>query len=231
MDNFRKINQLPPLVINSGSMEAVKWIALLSMTFDHANRFFYDGAIYPAYCFGRLAMPLFAFIFAYNLARPDALQRGLYSSTFNRLILFGLLATPAYIAMRSNQQWLPLNIMFSLAQATACLYLYEEGGFNNRMLAVVLFYLGGYFVEYNWVTALICITTWFYCKEATLIRLILCLLPFVFLNQNNLNHWALLAIPIIILASQVDIKIPRIKHFFYYFYPIHLSLFYFLSRL
>lgn len=209
-------------------MEAVKWIALLSMTIDHANRFFYDGTIYPAYCFGRLAMPLFAFIFAYNLARPDAMARGLYASTINRLILFGLLATPAYIAMRTSDQWLPLNIMFSLALATICLYLYEEGSFNNRILALFVLYIGGYFVEYNWITPLICITIWFYCKKATIIRLVFCFLPFILLDQNNLNDWALLAIPIVMLATQIDLHIPRIRHFFYYFYPLHLTLFYFL---
>lgn len=211
-------------------MEAVKWIALLSMTADHANRFFYEGSIYAAYCFGRLAMPLFAFIFAYNLARPDALERGLYSSTLNRLILFGILATPAYIAMRATNHLLPLNIMFSLALATLCLYLYDEGGFNNRIFSLFVFYISGYLVEYNWITPLICITSWFFCKKPTVIRLLFCLLPFVLLNQNNLNAWSLLAIPIIFVATIVDIKIPRIRHFFYYFYPIHLTLFYILSR-
>ncbi|WP_172838976.1 TraX family protein [Legionella micdadei] len=51
----------------------MKWIALVSMTIDHINRFFYASSIQTLYCIGRLAMPLFAFIFAYNLARPDAL--------------------------------------------------------------------------------------------------------------------------------------------------------------
>lgn len=72
---------------------------------------FYASSIQTLYCIGRLAMPLFAFIFAYNLARPDALPRGLYSKVLVRLVIFGAIATPGYIAMRHLQFIWPLNIL------------------------------------------------------------------------------------------------------------------------
>ncbi|MGC1183181.1 TraX family protein [Legionella sp.] len=217
-------NLLPTIHINSGSMEAIKWIALLSMTIDHLNRFFFDTTIYSAYCAGRLAMPLFAFIFAYNLAQPDALPRGLYSKATQRLLFFGLLATPAYIAMRQDI-W-PLNIMFTLAAATVSLFFYEQGNSRGRLISFSIFLISGPFVEYLWIGNFFCITAWFYCKRPSITRLLTCLVAYLFLGELNGNHWAVLSLVFIIAATKIKIKLPRIRHFFYYYYPAHLWIMY-----
>jgi len=211
-------------------MELVKWIALVSMTIDHINRFFYASSIQTLYCIGRLAMPLFAFIFAYNLARPDALPRGLYSKVLVRLVIFGAIATPGYIAMRHLQFIWPLNILFTLGVATATLYCFALGGNRNRVFAIFIFLIGGFFVEYSWVGIFFCVTAWFYCKNPTLLRLLACAVAYFFLDDINANHWALVSLAVILLATQIDIRIPRIRHFFYFYYPLHLYTLYFLSK-
>jgi hypothetical protein len=221
---------LPSLKITSGTMEAVKWLALLSMTIDHMNRFFFNTSIYPAYCAGRLAMPLFAFILSYNLAQPEAASRGLYTRVLIRLMIFGLLASPGYIAMRHLQSFYPLNIMFTLAAAVAVLY-YSEGGATNKLMAFFIFLMGGFLVEYDWVGIIFCFTSWLYCKKPSLLTLLVWLIAFLLLDLLNNNHWALLSIGIIYLATKIDLKIPRIPYLFYVYYPLHLSVFYLLSKL
>ncbi|KTC81508.1 TraX family protein [Legionella brunensis] len=228
MDNaakFEKFNNLSPLIISNGALEGLKWLAVISMTIDHFNRFFFNADVYAAYCAGRLAMPLFAFIFAYNLARPETLARGIYFRVFKRLILFGILATPAYIAMRHLQHLWPLNIMFMLFIAAALFFLYEKGRNLNITLAVFLFFIGGAFVEYNWVGIIFCITCWFYCRNPSILALVSCFVSYVFIDYLNGNHWALASLPLIFIATKIELSIPRIPYFFYIYYPAHLTLF------
>ena len=225
------ISNYPAIKISSGSMEAVKWLALLAMTIDHANRFLYEGALYTAYSIGRLAMPLFAFIFAYNLARPNSLASGIYPKVLKRLVLFGLPAIPFYIAMRHLQHVYPLNIMFTLAAAAFVLFLYESQHRSDLIYAILVFLLSGFFVEYNWQGIMLCISAWFFCRKPSAISLLACLASFILLDDLNGNHWAMAAIPIIYLATKIDFEIPRIPYFFYFYYPLHLSFLYFLSKL
>ena len=87
------------LVVHDGSLEALKWIALVLMTGDHVNKYLFNGTIPALFNAGRVALPLFIFVLAYNLARPGTLERGAYPRTMKRLALFGVLATPAFIAL------------------------------------------------------------------------------------------------------------------------------------
>jgi hypothetical protein len=111
----------------SGSIELIKWFALVLMTGDHVNKYLYNGTFPFLYEAGRVAMPLFVFVSAFNLARPDALQRGVYGRCMVRLGLVGL---PAAVPLRGlvSAGWWPLNIMFTLLAITAILYLMEHGG-------------------------------------------------------------------------------------------------------
>src|SRR5512139_2971070 len=119
--------QLPRIVVSDGTLEAIKWLALVLMVADHTNKYLLHDASHILFNGGRIAMPLFVFVLAYNLARPDAYKCGVHSRTMKRLALFGLLATPPFIALGGLLAgWWPLNILFALLSMTAIIYFLEQ---------------------------------------------------------------------------------------------------------
>ena len=215
------VDAFPNIKIADGSIEGLKWLAMVAMTFDHMNRIFFSTGNDLFYSIGRIAMPVFAFVFVYNIARSAEFVPAHYYKSFKRLVFFGLLATPAYIAMMRLEGLFPLNIMFTFLVAAATIFFYEKYGLGPR--AILCFLVGGLFVEYGWFGVAICLSCWFFCKTPHPISLFVTLVTFIFLDVFNRSDWTLLSIPIIFLASQIDFKVPRCTYFFWGYYPLHLS--------
>ncbi|MDF0606792.1 TraX family protein [Neisseriaceae bacterium TC5R-5] len=210
--------------VSDGTIEALKWLALVLMTLDHINKHLFAEKLPGVFEMGRIAMPLFAFVLTYNLARPSTLSNGTYIRTMKRLALFSAIATPFFIGFGGLAfGWWPLNIMFMLLVATAILYLVEQGGAAYILTAVLVFLVGGAFVEFWWFALAFCICSWWYCKTNSKAALVACLLAAASLYVVNRNFWALAAMPLILVAPLLDIRIPRFRYLFYAYYPAHLA--------
>ncbi len=219
------------LAIADGTLEALKWLALALMTLDHINKYLFSAALPGLFELGRLALPLFCFVLAYNLARPNALQSRAYTSVMKRLFFFGAAATPVFISIGGTVlSWWPLNVMFMLLAATGTLYLIEMGGRTRLAAACSVFLLGGLFVEYWWPALSICIAAWWYCKAPDRLALFAWLAATASLYFINRNFWALAAMPLIFAAPLFDLRIARSKYFFYAYYPAHLAALWTFSR-
>ena len=209
------------------SIEALKWLALVAMTIDHVNQFLFRLQMPLMYELGRIAMPIFGFVLAYNLARPGALQNGMHGRTMKRLLIFGLLAAPFFIALKS---WLPFNIMFTLLLATFLIYLIEQGGQNNLILCAVALIIAGAFVDYAWFGPIYCLAAWWFCKSPDSSSGLVWLGMTVLLWLCNLNYWACAALPIIFLAQYLKFEIPRLRYVFYAYYPAHLAILFLVQK-
>ena len=215
---------LPRVVISNGTLEALKWLGLVLMTLDHANKYVFAHGLPGAFELGRLAMPIFGFVLAYNLARPGALTSGAYARTMKRLALYGVAATPFFIGLGGLLSgWWPLNIMFTLLVAAGVLYLVEKGGFARLAGAAALFLLGGAMVEFWWFALAFVVAAWWYFKTANNLAVVVCALALAALFVVNKNLWALAAVPLMLAAPLVDLNMPRLRHVFYAFYPAHLA--------
>jgi hypothetical protein len=237
------VSRLPRLVIADGTIEAIKWLALALMVFDHANKYLYGLKLPLAYEAGRLVMPLFGFVLAYNLARPHAASAGVYRRTMQRLFVFGLAAAPMFYALVGI--W-PLSILFTLLLSTAIIALIDAPGRWRLMSAIALFVLGGAFVEFWWPAVLIVIAAWQYCRRPRFTWLIVwCLacaasgglnaaLSFASVsspvNVSSSHWWGLASVPLIFLAARWSWSVPRIQMAFYFFYPAHLAVLLLLQR-
>lgn len=213
----------PPLVIENGMLEYLKWLALIAMLLDHTNKILLNSQLPFLSEFGRIAMPLFGFVLAYNLARPDVLTKGIYQRMLTRMSIFGIIAQPLYKTALELPHWIPLNIMFTLMLATGIIYLIDRGGLHHELAAITVFILGGLFVEYLWFGAGYCLAAWYYKKTPNLITMLIWILTAMSLSLVNQNQWALIAIPVIFAASKFEFTAPRHKLFFYIFYPLHIA--------
>jgi hypothetical protein len=217
-----------PWAMADGSLEAIKWAALVLMVFDHVNKYLYAEKLPVIFQLGRIVMPMFGFVLAYNLARPDALARGVHGRMMYRLTLMGLAASPMCIILNgmfaTASVWWPLNISFMLLLVVSLTYFIDRGGAKCYALATALFILGGAFVEYLWMGVLCCLGAWLFCREASPSRLLLWFLGTLSLTVVNGNAWGLVAIPIVLMAGRVALRLPRQTWVFYGFYPAHLLL-------
>jgi hypothetical protein len=149
-----------------------------------------------------------------------------------RLALFGLLATPPFIALGGLLAgWWPLNILFALLSLTAIIYYLEQQTIKGYLIACTVFIVAGSSVEFWWPVLAFGIAVWWYCKTPQLTALIIAVVALFLLRLINGNHWALAALPVLFLSTAINIPVPRYQWFFYYFYPVHLSLLWLWTRL
>ena len=216
----------PAVVVQDGTIEALKWLGVVLMTLDHINKYFFNETLPGVFELGRLTMPIFGFVLAYNLARPGCLATGAYGRTMKRMALYGLLATPFYIILGAGQLafgWLPLNIMAMLFVATASLYLVELGGGRGMLAAGVVFLLGGILGEFWWMGQAVVMTAWWYFRSGRHIALVSVIAATALLFVINRNFYAVFSIVLLVGGQYVNVRIPRLKNIFYAYYPLHLA--------
>lgn len=221
---------LPRLVISDGTIEAMKWTALVLMVLDHVNKYLLHDTVPSLFAIGRAAMPLFGFVLAYNLARPASLANGVYRRVAVRLALGGAVASLPFIGLGGlGWGWWPLNIMATFLVATGTIYCIDRGGYW-RLIAVCIFLVGGACVEFWWPAIALVVAAWSYARSPTWPALGIWIVSTTALYFINGNLWALIALVLIFIAPLVRLNVPRMRSFFYVFYPAHLALLWLVVR-
>ncbi|TWI46172.1 TraX protein [Pseudomonas duriflava] len=214
--------------IPDGTLELIKWLALALMTGDHINKYLFNETLPYLFEAGRVAMPLFVFILAYNLSRPQ-ISSDAFHRTSKRLFVFGIIATVPFIKLGSLYLgYYPLNILFCLLAVTLSIKhikKLEEGSDTTRnlLLAFIIFIVGGSLVEFWWPAVTLGIAFWWFCRGPGLVRLIPVVGSLLLLSPINGNLWAFAALPTFLLLSRIKLKVPRLKWLFYVYYPLHLT--------
>ena len=68
----------PRIELSDGAAEAMKWLGLILMTADHAQKYGLMPTVPGVYEAGRMAFPLFGIVLAYNLARVQSRDPTVY---------------------------------------------------------------------------------------------------------------------------------------------------------
>jgi hypothetical protein len=194
------------------------------MTCDHVNKYLFNGTKEWLFDGGRIAMPLFVFVLSYNLARPGAMARGAYHRTVWRLLVFGGLTMPVFVALGGLVAgWWPLNIMFTLAAIAGLLMLLERRTLAGQVCAAGVFLATGAMVEFWWSPLALGLAVWLYCRRPSWMAIALAAAALGGIWYVNGNPWALAAVPIVVGASGVNLNVPRLRWVFYCYYPAHLG--------
>lgn len=203
------------------NLELIKWVAVILMTVDHINKYLFNWTVPGCFEVGRLAMPLFAFVLATHMANTRFNQES-YERVWRKLAIFGIAATPFFIALGGVKGMLPFNIMFTLLVASLTIYLLKK---QHLALACIIFVSTGLFVEFMWFGVAVTIAAW-YCVKSDYSPLGMTVLisAVAALGYINGNQYALAAIPLFYWLSHRQRAIKRIPYFFYAFYPSHLAL-------
>ncbi len=215
----------PRIELSDGAVEAMKWLGLLLMTADHAQKYSMI-AVPGGYEAGRMAFPLFGIVLAYNLARTSSEGLALYVRVLTRLLVCCALASIPFIALGGlGFGWWPLNSMGTLAVSVGVMYLIESRPPFWKTKAATVFLLGGAMVEFWWPGVALCVGAWRYCTHPTGGALLLWLAGTAGLTLINGNWWACASFVVLAgMAYGVTIEIPRASRWFYLYYPAHLSI-------
>lgn len=221
------------LRISNTSLTVMKIIGITVMVIDHFNSFVNPDYSQALFEIGRIAFPLFALVLGYNLARTSSDKM---PKIMLRLLVFGIMATPVYNALSGGlQYWWPLNILFTLCLATTVVYLlslptHNPWSTSARLGAILLFVAVGGLVDYLWVGSALIVVIWRlfsgtsnYYERVMLHMVLLGLAGLLCMINEGLA--TLFALPVIYLATVTcqDFSLPRMKWFFYWFYPGHLT--------
>lgn len=204
------------LRLSSGSIEALKWLGVVLMTGDHINTVFFARGVPILYDLGRIAFPLFALVMAYNLARPGA--DSLRSA--QRLAVFALVTTPAYVYSVGGGHLVPFNVLYTFAAAALVVYLSPRQPFA----ALAVFVLAGAVVDYGWPGLGLIVAGTNYFATRSRLAAVATLLALASLVLINGNFWALAAAPVVAIASLSAPALKRAPRAFYGYYLGHLTL-------
>lgn len=195
---------------------SLKLAAFAVMLGDHYDWFFSTGQGIHA-GLGRLVFPVFGVVFAFNMARTD--WHKLLSVVAPRLALAGAAAHLPYAYLQGAP--LPLNILFTLSAAAVAFGVYQRHGLAACALVVLI---AGIFVDYAWfgLAGVVAVAVAFRTQPSPVV--FLAMLAFsASLWLINGNLLAVLAVPLLLVASRIDMgEAPRLKWLFWLGYPLHL---------
>jgi hypothetical protein len=208
--------------MTSGGRELLKWLALVLMVGDHVNAAWWSRSVPWLYDLGRVVMPTFAAVLACNLAGAGNVENGRYLRTIKRLMLVGVIAYPFHV-WALGQGWFVANILLGYALAVGCMYWVDRYGSVGWMISAVAILIGGSVVEFYWAAPLVTLAWWCWWRRWSLAAFLWLLASFGALCLVNGNAWALVALPLVLLARNVAWTLQRRPWAFYVFYPAHLA--------
>lgn len=225
--------------------DILKIIALISMTIDHIGHVLFPGKYFFLRVIGRLALPIFSYLFALHLAENNHI----YKKYAKRLLPFAFLSliivTPFDYYIKNIHK---LSILFSFLLYLTIVYLLNltlsvKKTLLKRFLFFITFVAGSFlstFVDYGFLGFSFFMILYTYLKTKKWFLLPLCLIAGFSLNIQGIAHypiWGLIMSTTSLFTTAFCLlqnRNSKIKHkrflkpwwLFYAYFPIHFFILY-----
>lgn len=219
------------------SIFIIKIIACITMCLDHIKYAIPETRNFVTMYFGRIAFPLFAFLIGEGYAHTSNLKR-----YYKRLIVFALISQIPFMLFRTLVgEWKMLNIMFTLLLGLLAITVFDKlkkKYYISIPIVAFCIFLGKILkVDYSWY-GVASVFVLYLCRNRKILRLILfASLNFIYyynrlivnLAVNSLISYLFATLPgVILLFYNVQLG-KKTKYLYYYFYPVHMVILYFLN--
>ena len=217
------------------SVFVLKIIACTAMFLDHikyANPLFNN--FFTEY-FGRLALPIFAFLIAEGYSHTSDLKKYI-----KRIFIFGVISQIPYMLFRTLVgDWKLLNVMFTLLLGLTTIIVYDNSRkkYFSIPIIITILVVGEYIkVEYGWFGILTVLVMHILRIKKMFMPLVYGIIIFVYyysiIRSDFIfdKHCMLLMFFTWITTFIINLyngeKGKSVKYFFYVFYPVHLLFIY-----
>lgn len=203
-----------------------KLVGIISMLVDHIGLFFFPQVIIFR-LIGRLAFPVFAW---------SAAQGYIYTSNLKnylkRLFVFALISQIPFFLITNIEELnvKGFNIIFTLILGILLIYFFDKKNYYFSFLIFAFSYFIP--VDYGVYGVLLVFFFWWFRNMKIYSIFVQGLVSLVYYNFILIfATFATFGITMVLYFPKDKIKIKLPKYLFYWFYPIHLMIFYFLFLL
>lgn len=221
--------------INQSRLEAIQWLALVLMIFDHVGAFVFPNHEWMRIV-GRFSFPLFALVFSCRVAKSLRRDENKdFSPMLLKLFISGFLAHLAFLVITMSWGLQEVNIMFSFVTTLMILSMCLEGnnasgipwGYRIMAASCVLFFSSNK-IDYNAWGILLMLSLFSYFRWKDSLSLVFSFLMLVVLSAQNDQPYAYLAAPVAFFLLKIPTGWMEAKkpypNIFYWLYPSHLFL-------
>lgn len=216
--------------------EFLKVLAIVTMVVDHIGNILYPDLLFLQ-MIGRLAFPIFAYLTVLGVESTNKPLK--YMMT---LLFFAVVSQVPYFLAFGIQPLERLNILFSLSLSAMTIYFYDKRSpiaFFPLLVSMILPIEGSYYVVLTAVGVKLLKSA----SKLGVLVLVALNLQFVLFSSEihtQIQIISLFAVPLIflhiknklkkeILISKDSLAYSFRKYFFYIFYPLHLTLIFYIN--
>jgi len=221
------------------SIFIIKIVACITMLLDHVKYAIPQTEGLLTIYLGRMAFPLFAFLLTEGYTHTKDLKR-----YYKRLIIFALISQIPFMYFRMLVgEFIMLNVIFTLLLGLIAINIYDkiDKKYISIPIVIAIICLGEILrVDYGWYGVLLMFIIYLFRNRKIWMIISVILLNIVFyytkvgmdiINFRYIIYLVFTSSPLIIILLYNGSLGRKMKYFFYWFYPIHLAMLYFINKM